>query len=274
MMRALVHGMPNGRRHRSNGVVVSLVFALALSPISAHAAPPDTARELAAAAANKARSAEFDAAVALYEQAFAQDPSPVLLLNIAVIRDRQGRVFDAIEAYERHLALEDDPAARKASAERLAVIRVGAPGRVSVTGVPPGAEVFIDGRSVGRVPIAAADLPAGTYALRISHPGYVALESTVTVTAGSRKTVEAALAPVQTIMSPPTVPAGAAPSLDEVASDEDDDRTMWIWIGVGTALAVGTAITLGLVYGLDDGGTTTVAPRPADRTWTLGGSTR
>jgi len=251
-------------------VWLGAALAIAIAPFSATAAPPTTARELAAAAANKARAAEFDDAIELYEAAFAQDPSPVLLLNIAVILDRQGRVFDAIQAYERHLSFESDPVGRLSSTKRLAAVRVGAPGRVVVTGAPPGAEVFIDDVRVGRVPKATADLPAGDHSLRISHSGYVTFSSTIVVSPGVKQTVEAALAPVQ-VAAPADVPEPIPLAETE---DDDDSRTMWIWIGVGTAIAVGTALTLGLVYGLDDGGSNTVAPRPADRTWSLKGELR
>jgi hypothetical protein len=59
---------------------------------------------------------------------------------------------------------------------------------LSVDSVPPGAEVLVDGKSVGRTPIAALERPAGrTVELEVSREGYHAKKQSVTLAEGPQR---------------------------------------------------------------------------------------
>ena len=59
------------------------------------------------------------------------------------------------------------------------------PGSLQVVSRPAGAQVFIDGRSVGKTPLSIADVPAGEHGIRLELPGFNRWSTTVDVKAGS-----------------------------------------------------------------------------------------
>lgn len=91
-----------------------------------------------------------------------------------------------------------------------------------VTSPVVGAHVSVDGRTLGTAPL-ELELPAGTHDVRVTHPDFVAADSSVIVAAGERRTVHLRLQ--------------QKPKVYE---------TWWFWTGVGVVAAVGlgTAIAL------------------------------
>jgi PEGA domain/Protein tyrosine and serine/threonine kinase len=67
------------------------------------------------------------------------------------------------------------------------------PASMEVVSRPSGAEVFIDGRMVGRTPLVLSQVGPGDYTVRISLPGHQRWATTVNVPAGSRARVAASL---------------------------------------------------------------------------------
>jgi hypothetical protein len=64
---------------------------------------------------------------------------------------------------------------------------------MEVVSRPSGAEVFIDGRMVGRTPLVLSEVGPGDYSVRIALPGHQRWATTVNVPAGSRARVAASL---------------------------------------------------------------------------------
>jgi hypothetical protein len=62
-----------------------------------------------------------------------------------------------------------------------------------VESLPAGAQVFVDGRSVGYAPLIVADLTPGTHSIRMQLPGYRPWVSAVTLAPGARERVAASL---------------------------------------------------------------------------------
>jgi serine/threonine protein kinase len=67
------------------------------------------------------------------------------------------------------------------------------PARVEVVSRPSGAEVFLDGRLVGRTPLMLSEVPSGAHAVRIALPGHQRWVTTVEVAPGSHQRVAASL---------------------------------------------------------------------------------
>ena len=71
-------------------------------------------------------------------------------------------------------------------------VRAG-PAAMRVESNPAGAQVFVDGRSVGYTPLIVGDLTPGTHSIRMQLPGYRPWVSAVTLGPGARERVAASL---------------------------------------------------------------------------------
>jgi hypothetical protein len=80
-------------------------------------------------------------------------------------------------------------------ARLYADIRKARVGTLTVTGSPADAEVFVEGRSIGRTPLLQAPVLAGELRLRVGLIGYDPSESVVTVAAGEEQAFEYDLMP-------------------------------------------------------------------------------
>jgi serine/threonine protein kinase len=67
------------------------------------------------------------------------------------------------------------------------------PASMEVVSRPSGAQVYVDGRIVGRTPLVLPDVNPGDYSVRIALPGHQRWATTVNVAAGSRARVAASL---------------------------------------------------------------------------------
>jgi eukaryotic-like serine/threonine-protein kinase len=67
------------------------------------------------------------------------------------------------------------------------------PAAVRVDSLPAGAQVFVDGRSVGYTPMVVGDLTPGTHSVRMQLPGYHPWVTAVTLGPGARERVAASL---------------------------------------------------------------------------------
>jgi len=73
---------------------------------------------------------------------------------------------------------------------------------LSVRSTPPGAQVFLDGRSLGRTPLLLTDAQPGEHALRVESDGYRAHEEQLTLVAGATLERELALEKIVTRTTP------------------------------------------------------------------------
>ena len=67
------------------------------------------------------------------------------------------------------------------------------PASMEVVSRPSGAQVYVDGRNVGRTPLVLSDVNPGDHAVRIALPGHQRWATTVNVSPGSRARVAASL---------------------------------------------------------------------------------
>ena len=77
-------------------------------------------------------------------------------------------------------------------AEPVAPVATG-PGSIEVVSRPSGAQVLLDGRSIGRTPLSLADVPNGAHDIRLDLPGFRPWATSVQVSAGQRTRVAASL---------------------------------------------------------------------------------
>ena len=76
-------------------------------------------------------------------------------------------------------------------------------GRVQVRSTPPGARVFVDGKSGGETPVTVRDLARGPHQVRLVREGYTTIERRITITAAQ---------PAMTLTVPMTKTPAPAPA--------------------------------------------------------------
>lgn len=140
----------------------------------------------------------YDGALAEFRLSYDQSPVAGVLVNVALSLVELSRYDEAIDAYRRYLA-----EATRASAERRAAIEReiatlesrSAAIRLEVD--RPGAEILIDGRSVGTTPLARPlRLAAGRRVLEVRLEGFVPVRDELEVAGGVDRIVSVRLAPV------------------------------------------------------------------------------
>ena len=105
------------------GAAPSLTAAAASAPSETAPAEGDP-EALSAAAVERFEAKDYDAAVALFEQAYAADPQPNYLFNIGRVYEEKGDLENAIVYYQRFVKQSGvDLESRQAATERLKVLR-------------------------------------------------------------------------------------------------------------------------------------------------------
>jgi len=67
------------------------------------------------------------------------------------------------------------------------------PGSIEVLSRPAGAQVILDGRTIGRTPLSIPDVAAGGHSVRVELPGFNRWATSIDVTPGARTRVAASL---------------------------------------------------------------------------------
>jgi tetratricopeptide (TPR) repeat protein len=253
----------------------------------APALPPAAAAFLAVLACATAASAQDDAATAreqfgigvelfraenwafaleAFQASFDARPNPAVRYNLGACLLNLGRLTEARTELSLYLA-QTDP--ERISAERRAEVEgfLGEIDRrvalIDLHGAPAGAAVSVDGTPIGTAPLEfPVALEPGSHRIEITLDGYLPFDRTLTVEAGRRRSVLASMQrPAEDPDQPggPDLPGGDAtdpgsafddPSLAGIEPGTDEGLSpTWFWItaGLAGALAVGGAVTGGLV---------------------------
>lgn len=128
---------------------------------------------------------EYAKAAQKFEASFAARPVPVTKFNIARAWEQAGQTLKAIDAWQAWLAMSPKAAERpeaerslEALGEKLAKLGVQA---LTITSLPAGASVSIDGTKAGVTPV-TVELPPTQHLVRLDADGRVPLERKVTTT--------------------------------------------------------------------------------------------
>lgn len=265
-------------RARCRTALASLSLALGLSLASGVARAEETPPIDAAAASDKAEldkaqaasflnngntlfeKGDYAAALAKYEKAYATYASPKILFNIGEAHNKLEHPVEAAEAYERFLAeAKTDPAspAAKKVRERLDALKAKL-AYLEVTGDPIGAELKLDGKVVGTLPLAKPlRVKPGQHDLAAAKPGFEATKLSVDAPKGVTTPVEVKLGLPKVAASEETPPIG--PAAEEattprpIARDEPVTSKWWFWGAIGlAAVAAGTGIAVAASSGGSD----------------------
>ncbi len=219
-------------RHRAWQFALAPIVALSLagtaSAQSLAPSPPATssgdAERLYTQGVEALDRADFGQAVRRLRQSYALHARPIVLLNIAQALRGAGRTVDAIQSYLDYLRVGGP----SLSAERVSMVRAtvdflsASLASLTVTSRPPGAEVRVDGTSVGRTPLTEGMMfPAGDHTVELDLEGFVIVRENVHLTGRQRRTMtfrmaEQATAATLTVAVPPPVPSAASIYLDGI----------------------------------------------------------
>jgi hypothetical protein len=167
-------------------------------------APPDealseTARELFAKGVNAARQQRWDQCHAAFLAAYGVKPHPQIAGNLSACEVKLGMYRDAAEHVSIFLRAQrpDAPPERRAAAD--AVLRE-ASAKIAIVQLyadPTGAEVRLDGRSIGNAPLPLPlFLDPGVHVVEVRQEGFVTVKHPVNARAGNSTEIKIELAPV------------------------------------------------------------------------------
>lgn len=191
----------------------------AAAPAGGVKAPDKKTRDAARKAYGEGEKAyaanDFAAAYSAFSKALDLIPTPAAAYWAAKSLDQAGKTDDAVQAYEALLA---DPNVGHLGEEklgdartRLATLKAGQVGEITVTSAALGAQLLVDGvAQPGPLPI-VLKLAPGPHKLTLTAPGFDAKDVDLDVKAGTKLEQKVDLA--QHVAPPEPVPAPASPQL-------------------------------------------------------------
>jgi Tetratricopeptide repeat len=190
-----------------------------------------------------------------FQAAYAAFPSPKLMFNIGQANRDLSRPVEALEAFEKFLLGAADASPEMIADARRSVAQLQKKlGRIQVDCESAGAEVSVDGKSVGLVPLPGPIWATpGHHQVTAKHASAAPAIEDADVTEGSVSTVTMRLRPLAASLSA-SAPK-AAPNFDVQATAPSSEANegwwlgrKWTWVAAGSTvlLAVG-AITAGLL---------------------------
>lgn len=200
------------------------------------------------------RQAGRDAeALEAYQEAAAIDPDNArVLAHLGVTYQALGRWVSASVYLTQALAYRDEPFIRSHQSELKDALTVveGHLGRLEVYGGPPGAETYVNGQLVGRLPMAhPVPMTVGTYLLEVRASGHYALSRPINITPRALTREEVQLSPQQMAGEGETVDVARPGTANRVAPkaaemDDGSSAPSWLpWVLAGSSgVALGTTI--------------------------------
>ncbi len=168
---------------RATGITV--LFLLAAMAGSAGAVPADEAEELMRRGNNLRRAGDDEGALPIFRRAYEVSKSPRTSAQLGLVEWALGRwveadehLTDALKAVATDVWIRTN---RETIEEALTVAKRNV-GRVEITGDPSGAEVLVNGRPVGTVPLPQpVRVIAGSVDIELRAPGYRPGFRTITI---------------------------------------------------------------------------------------------
>ena len=190
-----------------------------------------------------------------FNAAYAAYASPKLMFNIGQANRDLRRPVEALEAFEKFLAgAADAPPEMIADARKSVAQLQEKLGRIQIDCETAGAEVSVDGRSVGLAPVPDPIWATpGRHQVAAKHASTAPALEDVDVTAGSVSTVTMRM---PSLAAPLAAPAPrAAPGFDVQAAPPSSSTSegwllgrKWTWVAAGsTVLLAAGAVTTGLL---------------------------
>ena len=234
--------------------LVLLTILAQASPLPADPQAKAQAQELLSQGSKLYHQGDLAGALEKFEAAYVAFPSPKLMFNIGQANRDLGRPVEAVEAFQRFLAEATDASPETMAEARNSVAELrGRLGRIRIDCDTAGAQIAVDGKSVGVAPL--PDLvwaTPGRHQVTAKHVRAAPAIEDVDVAVGSVNTVTMRLLPLAaSVALAPKVAAEvnlqAAPSPSSASEGWWLGRK-WTWIAAGsTVVLAANAITAGVL---------------------------
>lgn len=248
-----------------NGRIFLLTFGLLMGThevASAQVATGELARQLVTEGVEAAKELNWVEARDRFQRAYAIQPLPLTLFNLATAQEKTGQLVEADRSYRiflRETSEGQHDAFRKAAAERRGILKKRiAFVRLEAENLNP-ADVLQIGESEVAHAVLGRPIPSnpGEVTVRVRRGGEVIAEQSLVVEEGVSRRVALKL-PLY-VPPVPELPQAAAPSPTPVGErialqtprEEDEGGVLdsgWFWLTVGLAVAAGAGA--GLYLGL------------------------
>ena len=201
--------------------VLALAGALVAAAPVAHGQSPADEAEALVRQGTELRHLNQDArALPYFEGAYHLSRNPRTAAQLGLVKMALGYCVDAERLLDEALAVPDHPWIAR-NRDILEQTRANARkniGEVTVTGSPDGAEVLVNGRPVGTLPLAApVRLDRGPAEIQVRAPGYAPASRALAIEGGARTTlalvlIRAGVVPVLPQSAPAVTPAPLSPA--------------------------------------------------------------
>ncbi|MCE9580635.1 MAG: PEGA domain-containing protein [Deltaproteobacteria bacterium] len=156
---------------------------------------------------------QYARALAAYQKAYDLVANPQIYFAIAGAEEKLGRYLDAASHYKKVLAEATNikPELATAATEKLEATKLHL-GQLTLTIVPDGTAITVNGNDVGASPLAEPLLlDPGEYTMSFTADGYTPMEQKMTVEAGSESERKFELEHVPVVVEPPRPPPPPPP---------------------------------------------------------------
>lgn len=236
-----------------------LLFVLAATlvfvPAPARADELDTAEAVIRRGVELRRQGEDERALQEFKKAYVASPTPRVLAQMGLAEQALGRWVESEGHLLRALDSSSDPWIQKNLATLQDAVAAVAKhlGSIEVLGGPVGAEVRVQGVSIGRLPMEkAARVPSGDVVIEVRQPGYRTMSRTVNVAATEMARETMVLVPIapkedDPPSAPPVIVSVNRPPPSRPAVEGSGWRrpTKWVAAGLGlVGLGVGVVETM------------------------------
>lgn len=237
-------------------MAATLVLMTVLWHGAARAAEPAKVEELIRQGVALRRSGKDQAALPLFQKAHELGHSPRTAGQLGLCELALGQMVEAERDLSSALDTPGDAwvAKNRAALEKSLRSAQGGIGELSINGSPEGAEVVVNGKPAGKLPLAApVRVAQGVATVTVEADGYLSLTNSVSVRGGQRLEVNSNLAKRPSATPPPL--AGEGPGTVNIPKRETDTEADhgsrstltilgWSLVGAGAAAAVTGGILL------------------------------
>ena len=237
--------------------LVLLAILAQTSPLTADPQAKAQAQALLGQGTKLYQQGDVAEALEKFNAAYAAYASPKLMFNIGQANRDLRRPVEALEAFEKFLAgAADAPPEMIADAHKSVSQLQEKLGRIQIDCETAGAEVSVDGKSVGLAPVPDPIWATpGRHQVTAKHASAAPAIEDVEVAAGSVSTVTLRLLPLTVPVAAPAPAPTSAPNLSLQAAPRPSSVSegwwlgrKWTWITSGsTALLAVGAITAGVL---------------------------
>lgn len=207
--------------------------------VTAGASPQEVAAEHFERGLELYREGSLDAALVEFERAYESVSDYRVLYNLAQVQTQRGEYVEALSLFDKYLREggSEIAAARRSEVEQDLVKLNGRVARLWVESNAPGAELFVNGKLAGLLPLEQPVLVnSGVCEIRVAKPGYEPRLHQVKVAGGEQPRVSLPLTSVASRLDPAIYAPSPPPKIEQVSY-----TPFWVSLAATAVLGGGAA---------------------------------